>query len=89
MALAPNEAVSYAALAEVLSCVGRTEEALEAAAQALRLKPVVADDHLASVGAAYALAGRLRRRLPPCSAISAATPTFWMPISRWLRSTAS
>ena len=39
--LAPNEAESYATLAVVLSCMGRTEEALEAAAQALRLKPVL------------------------------------------------
>src|SRR5262249_45645584 len=38
VALAPTEAESYAALAEVLSRVGRTEDALEAAAQALRLK---------------------------------------------------
>jgi adenylate cyclase len=58
VALAPNEAMSYAALAEVLSRVGRTEAALEAAAQALRLKPFVADDHLGSVGTAYAVAGR-------------------------------
>jgi adenylate cyclase len=42
----------------VLSCVGRTEEALEAAAQALGLKPETADDHLAGVGTAYAVAGR-------------------------------
>src|SRR5207249_5228276 len=34
-----------------------TEDALEAAAQALRLKPTIADDHLASVGTAYAVAG--------------------------------
>src|SRR4029450_11385932 len=39
VALAPTEARSYAALAVVLSCMGRTEAALEAAAQALRLKP--------------------------------------------------
>src|SRR5262249_30283752 len=38
VALASTEAGTYAALAEVLSCMGRTEEALEAAAQALRLK---------------------------------------------------
>ncbi|MBI3795400.1 MAG: tetratricopeptide repeat protein, partial [Deltaproteobacteria bacterium] len=56
-ALAPKEADSYAALAEVLSRVGRTEEALEAAVQALALKPIVPDNHLGSVGAAYAVAG--------------------------------
>jgi len=58
VALGPTEADSHTALAEVLSCVGRTEDALEAAAQALRLKPNVADGHLGSVGTAYAVAGR-------------------------------
>jgi tetratricopeptide (TPR) repeat protein len=58
VALAPTEAGTYAALAAVLSCVSRTEDALEAAAQALRLKPSIPDLHLADVGAAYAVAGR-------------------------------
>jgi adenylate cyclase len=58
VALAPNEAWCYAALAEALSRVGKTEDALEAAAQALRLKPYIADEHLAGVGTAYAVAGR-------------------------------
>jgi len=38
--------------------MGRVEDALEAAAQALRLKPAIADAHLDSVGSAYAAAGR-------------------------------
>jgi adenylate cyclase len=58
VALGPNEARCYAALAETLSRVGRREDALEAAAQALRLKSNFADDHLAGVGTAYAMAGR-------------------------------
>jgi adenylate cyclase len=58
MALAPTEANSSAALAEVLSRVGRTEDALAAAAQALRLKSFIADEHLGGVGIAYAMAGR-------------------------------
>ena len=65
VALAPNEAESYAALAVVLSCMGRTEEALEAAAQALRLKPCIADAHLGSVGTAYAMAGRYEEARAP------------------------
>ena len=65
VALAPTAALSYAALAEVLSRVGRTEEALEAAAQALRLKPTIADNHLASVGIAYAVAGRYEEARAP------------------------
>ena len=65
MALAPNEADSAAALAEALSCMGRTEEALAAAAQALRLKPAIAYDHVASVGTAYAVAGRYAEARAP------------------------
>jgi adenylate cyclase len=57
VALAPTVADSYAALAEVLSYMGRSEDALAAAAQALRLKAEFVDDHLASVGSAYAMAG--------------------------------
>ncbi|MBI3801803.1 MAG: tetratricopeptide repeat protein, partial [Deltaproteobacteria bacterium] len=65
VALAPTSAESYAALAMVLSHMGRTEDALEAAAQALRLKSLIADNHLAGVGAAYALAGRYEEARAP------------------------
>jgi adenylate cyclase len=65
VAIVPNDAESYALLAEVLSRMGRTEEALEAAAQALRLKPEHADYHLAGVGAAYAVAGRYEEARAP------------------------
>jgi adenylate cyclase len=65
VALAPAEAWSYAGLAEVLSRVGRSEDALEAAAQALRLKPFIADVHLAGVGTAYAVAGRYAEAVAP------------------------
>jgi tetratricopeptide (TPR) repeat protein len=65
VALAPTEAGSYAGLAEVLSRMGRSEDALEAAAQALRLKPAVVDVHLDSVGAAYATAGRPEEAIAP------------------------
>jgi TolB-like protein/Flp pilus assembly protein TadD len=65
VALAPTEAESYASLAMGLSCVGRTEEALEAAARALRLKPESPDGHLASVGAAYVMAGRYEEAQAP------------------------
>ena len=58
VALAPTEAWTYAALAVVLSDMGRSEDALEAAAQALRLKPALPDGHLGNVGIAYAVAGR-------------------------------
>ena len=65
VALAPNEADSYAGLAEVLSCMGRTADALEASAQALHLKSFVADDHLGYVGIAYAVAGRYEEARAP------------------------
>ena len=67
IALEPNEArnavSNYAGLAEVLSRMGRAEEALGAAEQALRLQPATGgvDAHLASVGKAYAVAGRDRK----------------------------
>jgi len=63
--LAPTEAGSYAFLAEVLSRMGRTEDALAALAQALRLKSDTADEHLASVGAAYGVAGRYAEARAP------------------------
>src|SRR5262249_14266749 len=65
VALAANEAWGYAALADVLSRVGRTEEAREAAVQALNLKPYAADEHLASVGIAYAVAGHYEEAVAP------------------------
>jgi TolB-like protein/DNA-binding winged helix-turn-helix (wHTH) protein/Tfp pilus assembly protein PilF len=65
VALAPDDAGSYAALAVVLSCMGRTEEALKAAAQALRLKPFIADSHLGDVGVAYAQAGHYEEARAP------------------------
>jgi tetratricopeptide (TPR) repeat protein len=60
-----NEAESYAALAVVLSCVDRIEDALQAATQAQRLKPLVADEHLVGVGTAYAAAGRYEEARAP------------------------
>ena len=65
VALAPTVADSYAALAEVLSYMGRSEDALAAAAQALRLKAEFVDDHLAGVGSAYAVAGRYEEARAP------------------------
>src|SRR5262249_25686109 len=66
VALAPTDGWGYAALAEVLSCMGRTKDALEAVAQALRLKAVgAADIHLGSVGAAYTVAGRYEEAQAP------------------------
>jgi adenylate cyclase len=65
IALYPNEAFGYAFLAETLSRVGRSEDALEAAAQALRLQSFIKDWHLNSVGTAYDLAGRPEEAIAP------------------------
>jgi len=76
VALAPTEAESYAALAWVLSCVGRTEDALEAAAQGLRLQPSTADSHLGSVGTAYAVAGHYAEARAPLQRYLSRYPNF-------------
>ena len=76
VALDPNEAGSYALLAEVLSRVGRSEEALEAAEKAQRLKPTMVDVHLHFIGTAYYLAGRTEERCCPPEAISYPLPQY-------------
>src|SRR5262249_49250461 len=63
--LDPNQANGYAFLAEVLSRVGRSEEALRMVEQALRLKPLSADNHLNSIGVAYYLAGKPEEAITP------------------------
>src|SRR5258708_7018552 len=65
VALAPTEARNYAALAVVLSEMSKTEEALPAAAQALRLKPFSPDGHLADMGTAYTVAGHYEEARAP------------------------
>jgi TolB-like protein/Tfp pilus assembly protein PilF len=65
IALDLSIADGYAGLAEVLSRVGRSEEAAGMVERALRRKPFVADQHLDSVGAAYYLAGRPEEAITP------------------------
>jgi adenylate cyclase len=74
VALDPNLAESYAFLAETLSRVGRSEEAMGMVEQALRRKPLVADQHLNSVGAAYYLAGRPEEASAPLKQFLARYP---------------
>ena len=64
-AVATLDALSYAALAETLSLMGRPEEAIRMVEQALRLKSSVADGHLSNVGTAYYLAGRPEEAIAP------------------------
>src|SRR5262249_36972153 len=63
IALAPNAADGYAGLAEMLSRVGRSEEALQMVEQALRRNP--AGDAYRSIGAAYSLAGKPEEAIAP------------------------
>jgi tetratricopeptide (TPR) repeat protein len=63
IAVEPTNADSYAGLAAVLSAVGRSAEAVEAAEKALQLKPALVDHHLASVGRTYALVGQTEAAL--------------------------
>jgi adenylate cyclase len=65
VALDPDDAVNYAVLAETLSRVGRPEEAVAMAEQALRRKPTVVDQHLGFVGSAYYLAGQPEEAIAP------------------------
>src|SRR5262249_12884654 len=76
VALDPKEANGYASLAAVLSCVGRAEEAVERAEQALRLKPHVVGDHLPSVGSVYTSAGRPEEAIVPLKQFLAHYPNF-------------
>jgi tetratricopeptide (TPR) repeat protein len=65
-ALAPNEAWSYASLADMLSRVGKPEDALGAAEKALHLQSSgPRDQHLNLIGSAYYLAGRPKEALAP------------------------
>ena len=63
--LTPIMAESYAVLAEALGRVGRPEKAVGMAEQALRRKPIVADEHLYNVGTAYDLAGQPEKAIAP------------------------
>jgi len=65
IALDPSDAGGYASLAEALSRVGRSEEAVGMAEQALRRKHYVVDGHLNSVGVAYYLVGRPEEAIAP------------------------
>jgi adenylate cyclase len=63
--LDPEEAGGYAVLAEALGWMGRAEEALQTIEEALHRKPLVVDEHLADVGAAYLLAGKPAEAIVP------------------------
>ena len=77
IALDPNSAGGYAGLADALSRVGRSEDAVGMAAeQALRRKPFIPDEHLGSVGTAYYLAGRPEEAIAPLKQYLARYPNI-------------
>jgi adenylate cyclase len=61
----PVWASPYVSMAETLSRVGKSEEALRMVEQALRRKPFVADGHLYYVGLVYSLTGKLEEAIAP------------------------
>ena len=79
IALDPNLANGYAFLAEALSRVGRSEDALRMVEQALRRKPVTQDGHLNSIGAAYYLAGRPEEAVTPLKQYLSHYPNILVP----------
>ncbi|MGE0827328.1 MAG: tetratricopeptide repeat protein, partial [Candidatus Binatia bacterium] len=65
IAFGPNVAGGYALLADILSRIGRADEALGMVEQALRREPLFADSHLAWVGSAYYFAGKPELAIAP------------------------
>ena len=77
MVLAPNDAFPHASLAFVLSHVGRSEEALRAAEQALHRQFFGGvDQHLFPIGTAYYLAGRSAEAIAPLRQYLSRYPNF-------------
>ena len=68
--------------AQELGWVGRTEEALEAAARALHMRPNIADDHLAGVGTAYTVAGRYEEARAEAAEVLRLNPKFSLEVHR-------
>jgi adenylate cyclase len=74
--LAPNDASGYALLAEVLSFVGRSDDALRMVEQAMLRKPLTPDGHLIYIGEDYYLAGRHEEAIAPLKQYLARYPEF-------------
>ncbi|MGE4094434.1 MAG: tetratricopeptide repeat protein [Candidatus Binatia bacterium] len=76
IALDPNEASVYAFLAQALSHVGRSDEALQTIEEAICRQPLTPDGHLMSIGDAYYLAGRPEEAIAPLTQYLARYPNF-------------
>src|SRR5258705_13522296 len=64
VAITPNYAAGYQALADTLIIYGKPEAAISAAQKALRLDPRGKNLHLMSVGLAYVIMGRYEDAVP-------------------------
>jgi len=60
----------------VLSCVSRSDEALQMIEQAMRRKPLMLDGHFIFIGEAYALAGKLEEAIDPLQRYLTHYPNF-------------
>jgi adenylate cyclase len=79
VALTPDSAAGYEALAFALSYVGKPTEALSAADTAIRLDPRNRDSYSAQQGYAYILLGRSQEAIAPLKLFLARNPdNFWV-----------
>jgi adenylate cyclase len=74
IALDSEEAEGYALLAQMLSRLGKAEEAVAMLEQALRRKPTMVDGNLLHMGVTYYLTGRLEEAIPPLKQLLARYP---------------
>src|SRR5262249_42194145 len=74
IALAPNNADSYALQAEALNWAGRPEEALKMAEQAMRLNPHYPHFYLFGLGWAYRLTGRYAEAIATLKELTSRSP---------------
>src|SRR5262245_23663666 len=76
IALDPNNADSYAVLAEALNVAGKPEEALRAVAQAMRLNPRYPPWYAFELGWAYQLTGRYAEAIATLKEVISRSPNF-------------
>jgi tetratricopeptide (TPR) repeat protein len=76
IALDPNDADGYAALAHILNFTGKPQEALRLVQKAMRLNPHYPNSSLATLGIAYTLAGRYEEAIAAFKKALTRNPDF-------------
>jgi adenylate cyclase len=76
VAINPNSAQDYQALADALNVSGKPEEAIRAAEKAIRLDPARRNFHAYDVGLAYLEMGRYQEAIPVYERVLATSPNF-------------